>query len=126
MEIILGIVMFTVIVLVLALMILFAKSKLVSEGDITIKVNGEKELTMPAGGKLLGALANEGIFIPSACGGGGSCGQCRVVVKAAAATSCRPSCPTSANAKHAKAAVCRAKSTSKPTWTSKSPKKCSA
>ncbi len=81
MEIILGIVMFTVIVLVLALMILFAKSKLVSEGDITIKVNGEKELTMPAGGKLLGALANEGIFIPSACGGGGSCGQCRVVVK---------------------------------------------
>ena len=50
MEIILGIVMFTVIVLVLALMILFAKSKLVSEGDITIKVNNEKELTMPADG----------------------------------------------------------------------------
>ena len=47
MEIILGIVMFTVIVLALALMILFAKSKLVSEGDITIKVNDEKELTMP-------------------------------------------------------------------------------
>lgn len=81
MEIILGIVMFTVIVLVLALMILFAKSKLVSEGDITIKVNNEKELTMPAGGKLLGALASQGIFVPSACGGGGSCGQCRVVVK---------------------------------------------
>ena len=81
MEIILGIVMFTLIVLVLALMILFAKSKLVSEGDITIKVNNEKELTMPAGGKLLGALASQGIFVPSACGGGGSCGQCRVVVK---------------------------------------------
>lgn len=81
MEIILGIVMFTVIVLVLALMILFAKSKLVSEGNITIKVNNEKELTMPAGGKLLGALASQGIFVPSACGGGGSCGQCRVVVK---------------------------------------------
>ena len=81
MEIILGIVMFTVIVLALALMILFAKSKLVSEGDITIKVNNEKELTMPAGGKLLGALASQGIFVPSACGGGGSCGQCRVVVK---------------------------------------------
>lgn len=47
MEIILGIAMFTVIVLALALMILFAKSKLVSEGDITIKVNDEKELTMP-------------------------------------------------------------------------------
>ena len=36
---------------------------------------------MPAGGKLLGALASQGIFVPSACGGGGSCGQCRVVVK---------------------------------------------
>ncbi len=71
--------MFTVIVLALALMSLFAKSKLVSEGDITIKVNEEKELTMPAGGKLLGALASQGIFVPSACGGGGSCEQCRVV-----------------------------------------------
>jgi len=81
MEIILGIVMFTVIVLVLALMILFAKSKLVSEGDITIKVNNEKELTMPAGGKLLGALASQGIFVPSACGGGGSCGPRPAVVK---------------------------------------------
>ena len=125
MEIILGIVMFTVIVLALALMILFAKSKLVSEGDITIKVNNEKELTMPAGGKLLGALASQGIFVPSACGGGGSCGQCRVVVKAAAATFCQPNCPTSANAKRAKAAVCLVRSTLKPTWTSKYRKKCS-
>lgn len=64
MEIILGIVMFTVIVLALALMILFAKSKLVSEGDITIKVNDEKELTMPAGGKLLGALASKASLSP--------------------------------------------------------------
>ena len=83
MEIMLGIAMFTVIILALAVMILFAKSKLVNSGDITISINGEadKTITMPAGGKLLGALASQGIFVSSACGGGGSCGQCKVKVK---------------------------------------------
>ena len=83
MEIILGVSMFTAIVLVLVLVILFAKSKLVASGDITISINGdpEKAVTTGAGDKLLGALANNGIFISSACGGGGSCGQCRVKVK---------------------------------------------
>ncbi|MFB0982252.1 MAG: NADH:ubiquinone reductase (Na(+)-transporting) subunit F [Alteromonadaceae bacterium] len=82
MEIILGISMFTAIVLVLVLVILFAKSKLVSSGDVTISINGdpEKSVVTAAGGKLLGALADQGIFIPSACGGGGTCGQCRVDV----------------------------------------------
>lgn len=83
MEIILGVVMFTVIVLALVTVILFAKSKLVSEGDITISINGdaEKSVVTAAGGKLLGALAGSGIFVSSACGGGGTCGQCRVKVK---------------------------------------------
>ncbi len=82
MEIILGVSMFTAIVLALVLVILFAKSKLVSSGDVTISINGdpEKAVTTAAGGKLLGALADQGIFIPSACGGGGTCGQCRVDV----------------------------------------------
>ena len=82
MEIILGVSMFTAIVLALVLVILFAKSKLVSSGDVTISINGdpEKAVTTSAGGKLLGALADQGIFIPSACGGGGTCGQCRVEV----------------------------------------------
>ena len=82
MEIALGVGMFTAIVLALVLVILFAKSKLVSSGDVTISINGdpEKSVTVPAGGKLLGALASKGIFIPSACGGGGTCGQCRVDV----------------------------------------------
>jgi Na+-transporting NADH:ubiquinone oxidoreductase subunit F len=82
MEIILGVSMFTIIVVLLVLVILFAKSKLVSSGDITININGdpEKAVTTAAGGKLLGALADQGIFIPSACGGGGTCGQCRVDV----------------------------------------------
>ncbi|MBA6263119.1 NADH:ubiquinone reductase (Na(+)-transporting) subunit F [Colwellia sp. Bg11-12] len=82
MEIILGISMFTAIVLALVLVILFAKSKLVSSGDVTISINGDpnKSVVTAAGGKLLGALADQGIFIPSACGGGGTCGQCRVDV----------------------------------------------
>ncbi|PSJ44815.1 NADH:ubiquinone reductase (Na(+)-transporting) subunit F [Zobellella endophytica] len=80
MEIILGVVMFTVIVLVLVSVILFAKSRLVAEGDVTISINDDpgKAITTGAGGKLLGALAANGIFVSSACGGGGSCGQCRV------------------------------------------------
>jgi Na+-transporting NADH:ubiquinone oxidoreductase subunit F len=82
MEIILGVSMFTAIVLVLVLVILFAKSKLVSSGDVTISINGEddKSVVASAGGKLLNVLADKGIFIPSACGGGGTCGQCRVHV----------------------------------------------
>ena len=80
--IILGVSMFTVIVLALVMVILFAKSKLVSSGDVTISINGdpEKAVVTAAGGKLLGALADQGIFIPSACGGGGTCGQCRVEI----------------------------------------------
>ncbi|EDP58740.1 NADH:ubiquinone reductase (Na(+)-transporting) subunit F [Vibrio sp. AND4] len=83
MDIILGVVMFTLIVLALVLVILFAKSKLVPTGDITISVNDDPSLaivTQP-GSKLLSALAGAGVFVSSACGGGGSCGQCRVKVK---------------------------------------------
>ena len=81
-EIILGVTMFTAIVLVLVLIILMAKSKLVSSGDVTIGINGdpEKGVVTKPGDKLLGALAGQGIFIPSACGGGGTCGQCKVHV----------------------------------------------
>ncbi|SHI11309.1 NADH:ubiquinone reductase (Na(+)-transporting) subunit F [Ferrimonas marina] len=83
MEIVLGVAMFTAIVTVLVLVILFAKSKLVASGNIQININGDpdKAITTAPGDKLLGALAGEGIFISSACGGGGSCGQCRVNVK---------------------------------------------
>ncbi|MBD1388832.1 NADH:ubiquinone reductase (Na(+)-transporting) subunit F [Neiella sp. HB171785] len=82
-EIVLGVVFFTLIVLALVLIILFAKSKLVSSGEITIDINEdpEKAIKTQAGDKLLGALAGSGIFVSSACGGGGSCGQCRVHIK---------------------------------------------
>ncbi|MCL9782197.1 NADH:ubiquinone reductase (Na(+)-transporting) subunit F [Vibrio sp. S4M6] len=82
-SILLGVVMFTLIVLVLVLVILFAKSKLVPTGDITIAINGDddKSIITAPGDKLLGALAGSGVFVSSACGGGGSCGQCKVKVK---------------------------------------------
>ncbi len=82
MEITLGIVMFTLIVLSLAVIILMAKSKLVMTGDVSIGINDdpEKTITISAGDKLLGSLASQGIFVPSACGGGGSCAQCKVQV----------------------------------------------
>ncbi|SDI97942.1 Na+-transporting NADH:ubiquinone oxidoreductase subunit F [Ferrimonas sediminum] len=83
MEMAIGISMFTVVVCLLVAVILFAKSKLVASGDVTIGINDDpdKTVTTPAGDKLLGALAGQEIFIPSACGGGGTCGQCRVTVK---------------------------------------------
>ncbi|MFT5705582.1 MAG: Na+-transporting NADH:ubiquinone oxidoreductase subunit F [Shewanella sp.] len=83
MEMAIGIGMFTFVVSVLVMVILFAKSKLVSTGDVSIRINDddEKSITTSAGDKLLSALANKDIFIPSACGGGGTCGQCRVIVK---------------------------------------------
>ncbi|NOQ94529.1 MAG: NADH:ubiquinone reductase (Na(+)-transporting) subunit F [Methylophaga sp.] len=79
-EIILGVVLFTVIVIALVFIIIGAKSKLVASGDIEIVVNDEKTIHVPAGSKLLTALADNDLFIPSACGGGGTCGQCTVKV----------------------------------------------
>ncbi|HSG89587.1 MAG TPA: NADH:ubiquinone reductase (Na(+)-transporting) subunit F, partial [Pseudomonadales bacterium] len=81
-TIILGVVMFTGTVLALVAVILMARSQLVSTGDVSIEINGdpEKAVTVSSGGKLLNALAEQGIFLSSACGGGGSCGQCRCQV----------------------------------------------
>ncbi|MFG1490370.1 NADH:ubiquinone reductase (Na(+)-transporting) subunit F, partial [Oceanospirillum sp. HFRX-1_2] len=57
-----------------------ARNKLVSSGDVTVTINGEQKITTPAGGKLLQTLASNGIFLSSACGGGGSCAQCKCIV----------------------------------------------
>lgn len=79
----LSVAMFTIIVLILVAIIMFAKSKLVPQGDVEILINDDedKKIVTQPGTKLLGALANAGIFVSSACGGGGSCGQCRVTIK---------------------------------------------
>ncbi len=78
-TVLLGVVMFTVTVLFLVAVILFARSRLVSSGDVTILINDDpsKAIQVPAGGKLLNTLAEKGIFLASACGGGGTCAQCR-------------------------------------------------
>ncbi len=79
-DVILGVVMFTTVVMALVGIILVAKSWIVPSGDITLVVNGRKELTVPVGGKLLGCLADSEIFVSSACGGGGTCALCLVKV----------------------------------------------
>ncbi len=78
-TIILGVMMFTATVLFLVMLIVFARSQLVSTGDVTVQINDDpdKTVVVPAGGKLLGTLASQGIFLASACGGGGTCAQCR-------------------------------------------------
>lgn len=82
-EIVLGVSVFTGIILLLVGFILVAKSKLVAFGPVTIEINNDpsKTIEVPAGGKLLSALADKGIFVSSACGGGGTCAQCKVVIK---------------------------------------------
>jgi len=79
-EIILGVVMFTGIVLALVAIILGARSKLVSSGKVKILINGERTVETEAGGKLLQTLASNNIFLSSACGGGGTCAQCKCIV----------------------------------------------
>ena len=79
-QIILGVTMFTVVILALVAFIIAARSKLVASGDVNIEINGEKTITVPAGDKLLQTLSNAGLFLPSACGGGGSCAQCKCIV----------------------------------------------
>lgn len=71
---------FLVVILLLTIMLLVAKKYLVPSGKVTIDINGEKKLEVDSGSSLLGTLAQEKIFLPSACGGGGSCAQCRVQV----------------------------------------------
>jgi Na+-transporting NADH:ubiquinone oxidoreductase subunit F len=80
MTIIFGVGMFTAIVLLLVALILFARSQLVSTGAVQILINGEKTITVAAGGKLLQTLSEAKLFLPSACGGGGTCAQCKCII----------------------------------------------
>ena len=75
-----GAVVFLVITLILVGSLLFAKAKLIPSGNVRMVVNGEKEYDVPIGGTVLNTLQSEGIFLSSACGGSGSCGQCRCQV----------------------------------------------
>ena len=76
-TIITSVVVFLIIILILVVVILVAKAKLLPSGNVKIVINDEKELDVPAGGTLLNALQNEKIYLSSACGGNGTCGECR-------------------------------------------------
>jgi Na+-transporting NADH:ubiquinone oxidoreductase subunit F len=78
-EIFLGVGMFTTIIMVLVFIILYARKLLVSTGEVLIEINEDasNSIATKAGGKLLNTLSDAGIFLSSACGGGGTCGQCR-------------------------------------------------
>lgn len=80
MEIILSVSMFTGIILLLVAVILVARRSLVSTGKLNVNINDEKNIQIEGGSKLLTALAAEKMFLSSACGGGGTCGQCKVVI----------------------------------------------
>lgn len=73
-------IIFLIVTLLLVAVLLLAKRFLVKTGDVTVTINGDTRVKAAAGGSLLSSLANEGVFLPSACGGKGSCGQCRVQV----------------------------------------------
>ena len=82
-EIIAAVVAFAAVILLLVLVLLFAQSKLVQSGDVRIVVNGDENepMVVSAGGTLLNTLSAQKVFLPSACGGGGTCAMCKCVVE---------------------------------------------
>ena len=71
-----SVIVFLIIIMLLVIMLLFARDKLSPKGDITLQIN-DRELVVSPGTNLLSTLSGNGIFLPSACGGGGTCGMCR-------------------------------------------------
>jgi len=81
-DLYLGIAAFTFIVSFLVAFVMFARSRLVSSGNVNIEINGDpsKTITVPTGDKLLSTLASKNIYLASACGGGGTCSECKCQV----------------------------------------------
>jgi len=75
-TILISIIVFLIVVLLLVVILLVAKAKLLPSGKVKITINGEREIEVESGATLLNTLSNEKIFLPSACGGGGTCIQC--------------------------------------------------
>ncbi len=76
----LSIVAFLVIILLLVAILLYAKAKLLPSGEVKLTINDDRELTIQPGATILGALSENKIFLPSACGGGGTCAMCKCQV----------------------------------------------
>ncbi len=79
-TIIAAVVFFLVVILSLVSILLFAKSKLLPSGEVTLTINGKENITINPGGTILGTLGDNKIFLPSACGGGGTCAMCKCQV----------------------------------------------
>ncbi|HQQ12672.1 MAG TPA: NADH:ubiquinone reductase (Na(+)-transporting) subunit F [Bacteroidales bacterium] len=79
-PLLIGTVIFLIVTIALVVMLLVAKAKLAPSGPVKININGDKEITVNGGSSLLATLANEKIFLPSACGGGGTCAMCKCQV----------------------------------------------
>ena len=77
-----SIAVFLVMILLLVIILLVAKTFLSPSGNVTITVNGDKKFSVAQGSSLLSTLAEQGVYLPSACGGKGSCGQCKCQVPA--------------------------------------------
>ena len=75
-----SIIVFLAVILLLVVILLVAKSYLVASGKVKVTINGDKELEVNSGASLLSTLAENGVYLPSACGGKGSCGQCKCQV----------------------------------------------
>ena len=82
-TVLLGVGMFSFVVITMVGILLAARQRLVASGEVNIVINGDEKaaITLPAGGTLLSALANQKIFVPSACGGGGTCAECKVQIR---------------------------------------------
>lgn len=78
--VLISIVIFLVIILALVSLLLYARKKLTPQGEVKLNINDEKELVVNPGSTVLTTLSNEQIFLPSACGGGGTCGMCKCKV----------------------------------------------
>ncbi|MFT5699575.1 MAG: Na+-transporting NADH:ubiquinone oxidoreductase subunit F [Desulforhopalus sp.] len=79
-EIYIGVICFLAIQFILVTLIVTAKKTLLPSGEVQIEINGNKKFEAKPGGKLLTTLADQGVILSSACGGGGSCGQCRCII----------------------------------------------
>ena len=75
-----SVVIFLIVMLSLVMLLLFAKAKLSPSGDVTLTINGENKLKVSAGDTILTTLGNNKVFLPSACGGGGTCAMCKCQV----------------------------------------------
>ncbi|MBR4197847.1 MAG: NADH:ubiquinone reductase (Na(+)-transporting) subunit F [Bacteroidales bacterium] len=76
-TVVISLVVFLAVILLLVVALLVLRAKLMPSGDVSLTINGDKKLTVPTGNSLISTLAEQEVYLPSACGGKGSCGQCK-------------------------------------------------